>query len=97
MLTETAAGRFGADGGFHIDPWEPVPRALITHAHGDHARYGSDAYICAELCGVLLRRWFGSDVTIESQPYGRSVTLGTTTLSFHPAGHILGSAQIRID
>lgn len=97
MLTETAEGLYCADGGFHIDPWAPVPRALITHAHGDHARYGSDAYLCADPCRPLLRRRFGSDVTIESTPYGRSLTLGTTTVSFHPAGHILGSAQIRIE
>jgi putative mRNA 3-end processing factor len=96
MLTETPDGLYCEAGGFHIDPWGAVPRALITHAHGDHARSGSAAYLCADACAPLLARRFGPDATIESQPYGGSVTLGDTRVSFHPAGHVLGSAQIRV-
>ena len=96
MVTETSAGLWCAEGGFHIDPWGPVDRALITHAHGDHARPGSSAYLCAAPCAGLLRRRFG-DVPIESVEYGRSLTLGSVRVSFHPAGHVLGSAQIRIE
>jgi putative mRNA 3-end processing factor len=84
-------------GGFHIDPWEPVDRALITHAHGDHARAGSAAYLCAAPSAGLLRRRFGVDARIEALDYDRTVTLGDVRVSFHPAGHVLGSAQIRID
>ena len=97
MLTETAAGLYCEAGGFHIDPWQPVAGALITHAHGDHAREGSAAYLCAAACVPLLRRRFGAESVIEGQPYGEPLTLGRTRVSFHPAGHVLGSAQIRIE
>jgi putative mRNA 3-end processing factor len=97
MLTETPAGLYCEAGDFHVDPWGPVPRALITHAHGDHARAGSAAYLCAGACAPLLARRFGSGPVIESVPYGAPVTLGATRVSFHPAGHILGSAQVRIE
>ena len=97
MLTETSSGLWCAAGGFHIDPWEPVERALITHAHGDHARPGNAAYLCSTSCESLLRRRFGSDARIEVAPYGQPLTLGDVRVSFHPAGHVLGSAQIRIE
>jgi len=97
MVSETSSGLWCAAGGFHIDPWDPVARAVITHAHGDHARPGSAAYLCAAPCAGLLRRRFGGDVHIESVEYGRSLTLGGVRISFHPAGHVLGSAQIRIE
>lgn len=96
MLIETAQGLYCPDGDFYIDPWAPVSRALITHAHGDHARVGSAAYLCSEPCLPLLRRRFGTEAAIEPIRYGQSLTLGSTRVSFHPAGHILGSAQIRI-
>ncbi len=97
MLTETSSGLWCAAGSFHIDPWEPVQRALITHAHGDHARAGNEAYLCAAPGEVLLRRRFGAGAAIESVPYGQRVTIGDVRVSFHPAGHVLGSAQIRLE
>lgn len=97
MLTETAAGLYCPAGDFSIDPWAPVARAVITHAHGDHARPGSAAYLCAAPCAPLLARRFGPSALIEPHPYGTSITLGSTRVSFHPAGHILGSAQVRIE
>ncbi len=97
MLTETPAGLVCEAGGFYIDPWQPVERALITHAHGDHARPGCGAYLCAAPSLPLLRRRFGSEAVIESVPYGEPLTLGGVRVSFHPAGHVLGSAQIRIE
>jgi putative mRNA 3-end processing factor len=96
VLTETPSGLFCEAGGFHIDPWGPVERAVITHAHGDHARPGNASYLCAEACAPLLRRRFGPDTRIETLPYGEPVSIGSIGLSFHPAGHVLGSAQIRI-
>ena len=66
MLVETAAGLYCPAGDFHIDPWQPVDRAVITHAHGDHARPGSAAYLCADPSAPLLRRRFGADARIES-------------------------------
>jgi putative mRNA 3-end processing factor len=97
LLTETSSGLWCPAGRFHIDPWEPVERAVITHAHGDHARPGSASYLCASPCEPLLRRRFGADCPIESVPYGQAITLGDVRLSFHPAGHVLGSAQIRLE
>jgi putative mRNA 3-end processing factor len=97
MLTESPDGLFCEAGGFHIDPWGPVRRALITHAHGDHARAGSAAYLCTDASAPLLARRFGPDAIIESVPYGRTVSIGGTRVSFHPAGHVLGSAQIRVE
>jgi putative mRNA 3-end processing factor len=97
MLTETPAGLYCEAGDFFLDPWQSVPRALLTHAHGDHARPGSAAYLCVSDCAPLVRRRFGPEAVVESVPYGQSVTLGRVRVSFHPAGHILGAAQIRID
>src|SRR5215469_1845559 len=84
-------------GGFHIDPWKPVDRAVITHAHPDHARPGSARYLCVRESEPLLRLQFGSECAIESLEYGVPLFIGDVSVSFHPAGHILGSAQIRID
>ncbi|HEX8030515.1 MAG TPA: ligase-associated DNA damage response exonuclease [Vicinamibacterales bacterium] len=97
MLIETPAGLYCPEGDFHVDPWGAVPRAIITHAHGDHARAGSAAYLCSTDCAPLLRRRFGSDAVIEPAPYGRQLTLKDTRVSLHPAGHILGSAQVRVE
>jgi len=97
MLLDTPAGLYCPDGDFYIDPWQGVARAVITHAHGDHARFGSTAYLCADDCAPLLRRRFGAATTIESLPYGASVVMGNVRVSFHPAGHILGSAQVRVE
>ncbi len=97
MLHPTPSGLYCPDGDFYIDPWQPVPRAVITHAHGDHARFGSDAYLCADPCAPLLRRRFGPSAAIEPLPSGRTISLGGTRVSFHPAGHVLGSAQVRIE
>ena len=96
LLTLTSAGLHCAAGGFHIDPWQPVARALITHAHPDHARGGSAAYLGAAEGVSLLRARLPLDATIETIPYGVSMRLGDVDVSFHPAGHVLGSAQIRI-
>jgi putative mRNA 3-end processing factor len=97
MLLETPEGLFCPAGGFHIDPWGPVARAVITHAHGDHARAGNAAYLCATPGAGLLQRRFGGDAVIEHLPYGRQTTIGSVRVSFHPAGHVLGSAQIRLE
>jgi putative mRNA 3-end processing factor len=96
VITETPQGLYCAAGGFHLDPWQPVSRALITHAHGDHARPGSAAYLCAEPCAPLLRHRLPGAV-VEPLPYGETRIVGDVRVSFHPAGHILGSAQIRIE
>jgi putative mRNA 3-end processing factor len=97
MLTVTDQGLYCEEGAFHIDPWRPVERALITHAHSDHARAGSRAYLCANAGVALLRMRLGNEARITGVPYGESFRLNDVTVSFHPAGHVLGSAQIRLE
>ena len=97
MLLETPAGLYCPDGDFYIDPWQGVARAVITHAHGDHARFGSAAYLCSDPCAPLLTRRLGAEAVVESVAYGAPLTLGSVRVSFHPAGHILGSSQVRIE
>jgi len=97
VLVETLEGLYCPAGGFHVDPWGAVERAVITHAHGDHARPGSAGYLCAAQTDLLLRRRFGADARIEAVPYRQVLTLGGVRVSFHPAGHVLGSAQVRVE
>jgi len=97
LLKETAQGLYCPGGDFYVDPWAPVARALITHAHGDHARPGSAAYLSTPETTTILRRRLGAEVTLETAPYGETRRIGGVTVSFHPAGHVLGSAQIRIE
>ena len=95
-LALTPAGLYCADGDFHVDPWQPVERALITHAHADHARGGSRSYLAARDGLPVLRARLPDEATIESLGYGERRRIGSVDVSFHPAGHVLGSAQIRI-
>ncbi|WGF89354.1 ligase-associated DNA damage response exonuclease [Marinivivus vitaminiproducens] len=90
-------GLFCRKGGFHIDPWRPVERAVITHAHSDHARFGSRHYHCADQGVGLMRRRLGEDASIQGHAYREPIDLAGVRVSFHPAGHVLGSAQIRVE
>jgi putative mRNA 3-end processing factor len=89
-------GLYCAAGDFHIDPWRPVPRAVITHAHADHARSGHGRYWAAAPGEGLLRLRLGRELDLNAVPYMEPVRFGSAQVSFHPAGHVLGSAQIRI-
>ena len=97
MLTVTERGLYCAAGDFYIDPWRSVDRALITHAHSDHARPGSRSYLCAEEGTGVLRLRLGAKTCIQGLHYGTTVLLNGVRVSFHPAGHVLGSAQIRLE
>lgn len=97
MLELTDSGLYCAAGDFHVDPWQPVPRAVITHAHGDHARWGSGAYLAAAEGERVLRTRLGPDARIQVLAWGEVVEHNGVRISLHPAGHILGSAQIRIE
>jgi putative mRNA 3-end processing factor len=97
LLEAQASGLYCPAGNFHIDPVLPVDRALITHAHSDHARPGSRAYLTALPGASLLRARIGDEVPIQTEAYGASIRIGEVSVSFHPAGHILGSSQIRIE
>ncbi len=96
MLKLTESGLFCATGNFYIDPWRPVERAVITHAHSDHARSGHRAYLAAAPAEHVLRRRLG-DITLQSVAYGETILLDGVRVSLHPAGHVLGSAQVRIE
>jgi len=97
MLVWTSSGLYCSLGGFHIDPHRPVDLALITHAHSDHARRGSKRYLCADSSRRLVQQRLGGKAVVESIPFGKKIQLGQVRVSFHPAGHILGSAQIRVE
>jgi putative mRNA 3-end processing factor len=97
LLTVTPDGLFCERGGFFIDPWRPVERALLTHAHADHARAGMGSYLAAAPGLPLLRKRLGEGARVETLPYGERARLGEVAVSFHPAGHVLGSAQLRLE
>jgi len=96
MVVVRKEGLYCVPGDFYIDPWRPVPRAVITHAHGDHARVGHGHYLAAAPgIGVLKSRL--GDITVDAMEYGQSVTHNGVKISLHPAGHVLGSAQVRME
>jgi putative mRNA 3-end processing factor len=99
LLTPTAAGLYCEAGGFHIDPPAPVARALITHAHADHARPGHGAVLATAETLDLMRLRFGDDFaqTTQTARYGETISIDGIAVTFHPAGHVLGSAQIAIE
>ncbi|HEV2447363.1 MAG TPA: ligase-associated DNA damage response exonuclease [Candidatus Sulfopaludibacter sp.] len=97
LLEARDAGLYCPAGDFYIDPCVPVDRAVITHAHSDHAVAGSRSYLTASPGVALLLARVGSDAAIQSLPYGEPLRIGDVTLSLHPAGHILGSAQVRLE
>ncbi|MBI3411417.1 MAG: ligase-associated DNA damage response exonuclease [Planctomycetes bacterium] len=97
LLTLTDAGLYCPDGDFFIDPWQPVSRAVITHAHADHARPGSASYLSAQDGVSVLRHRLGPYAQIDALPYGDTQQIIGVRLSLHPAGHILGSAQVRVE
>lgn len=96
LVRPTDAGLFCPAGDFHIDPWKPTSTAIITHAHGDHARHGSDRYVSAAIGLPLLQERLAG-AAIDGLAYGEQRRFGDATVSLHPAGHILGSSQVRIE
>lgn len=96
-LVKTASGLYCPAGGFFIDPIRPVEKAVITHAHSDHARYGSSFYLSTPSSERILRERLGRNINLQTLPFGQRLRMGEVALSFHPAAHVLGSAQIRLD
>lgn len=96
VLQHRPEGIFCPAGGFYIDPWRPVERALITHGHADHARPGHRAYLATPQAAPVLRHRLG-DIQLETLGFGIQQRIGDALVSFHPAGHVPGSAQIRVD
>ncbi|HEV6966711.1 ligase-associated DNA damage response exonuclease [Roseateles sp.] len=97
LVTRRPEGLYCDAGGFYIDPWLPVDRAVVTHAHADHCRPGHGAYLAQRDALGLMRSRLGDDAPLEGLAYGEPRRIGDVTLSLHPAGHVLGSAQVRIE
>ncbi|XLZ70321.1 ligase-associated DNA damage response exonuclease [Massilia sp. SR12] len=96
MVVVRKEGLYCVPGDFYIDPWRPVPRAVITHGHGDHARPGHGHYLCAAPGAGILRARLG-EMTLQTLDYGEHVVHQGVRISLHPAGHVLGSAQVRME
>ncbi|MCU0688759.1 MAG: ligase-associated DNA damage response exonuclease [Phycisphaerales bacterium] len=101
LVITTPAGLYCPAGGFHIDPWAKVEMAVTTHAHTDHARPGSTRYLTSQTGKIVLASRFGPQFAqaghIDGWAYGRRERVGDVYVSLHPAGHVLGSAQVRIE
>lgn len=97
LIVSRPEGLYCPPGDFYIDPWRPVGRAVITHGHGDHARPGSRHYLAAAPGEGILRARLGADIDLQSLPYGETIDHHGVRLSLHPAGHVLGSAQVRLE
>lgn len=97
LVVARPQGLYCPPGDFYIDPWKPVSHALITHAHGDHARVGHGHYLAPEEGRLVLQARLGADIPLQTLPYGQTITHRGVRVSFHPAGHVLGSAQVRLE
>lgn len=97
LLISTPRGLYCPPGDFFIDPWRPVDRAVVTHAHADHLRWGSKSYLVSEEGAGVTRVRLGPKGIVEALPWGASRTIGAVRVSLHPAGHILGAAQVRLE
>jgi len=96
VLTFTDRGIHCEAGDFFVDPWRPVARALLTHGHSDHARAGMGSYLSTDIAAPVIRHRLGP-IRLDTIAYGEVRRIGGATVSFHPAGHVPGSAQIRIE
>ena len=96
MVVARKEGLYCVPGEFYIDPWRPVDRAVITHAHADHARVGHGSYLATEVGARVLRARLG-EISLDTLAYGETVVHNGVTVSLHPAGHVLGSAQVRME
>jgi len=96
LVVQRPEGLYCPPGDFYIDPWRPVERAVITHAHADHARMGNGHYLAAAPAEGVLRARLG-DIALQTLRYGETIEHHGVRLSLHPAGHVLGSAQVRLE
>ncbi|ANN77582.1 ligase-associated DNA damage response exonuclease [Bordetella flabilis] len=96
LIVARPEGLYCPPGDFYIDPWRPVERAVITHAHSDHARGGHRHYLAAAPGAAVLRSRLG-DIALDAVPYGEPRVHNGVRISLHPAGHVLGSAQVRLE
>lgn len=95
LVVARPEGLYCAPGGFYIDPWRPVERAVITHGHADHSRTGHGHYLATADGAGILRARLG-EIHLQTLAYGAEIVHNGVTISLHPAGHVLGSAQVRL-
>lgn len=96
LIEFTDKGLYCRAGGFYIDPWKPVDKAVITHAHSDHARSGSRYYLCHVQCKPLLQMRLGEN-NYQTAEWEEKILINGVQVSLHPAGHMIGSSQIRVE
>ena len=97
MIQFTSKGIYCIPGKFYLDPWQPVDLAIITHGHADHARPGMKKYLCHHFTVGILKSRIGADIQVEGIAYNQTIRINGVKISLHPAGHIIGSAQIRME
>ena len=97
LIIARPEGLYCPPGDFYIDPWRPVDRAVITHGHGDHAHRGNGHYLATRVGAGILKRRLGDDINLDVLEYGETIDHHGVRLSLHPAGHVLGSAQVRLE
>lgn len=97
LLQFTDRGIYCEAGDFYIDPWKPVKRAVITHAHSDHAYRGHDFYLAQRQSIPVMKYRLGEDIQVQSLEYNEQIVHNGVTVSLHPAGHIIGSSQVRVE
>lgn len=97
LIEFSSNGLFCPQGKFYIDPWKPVDYAVITHAHGDHARIGNTNYLSQKESLAVLKLRLGENINIQTLDWSEHININGVKLSFHPAGHIIGSAQVRLE
>ncbi|PTT02087.1 DNA ligase-associated DEXH box helicase [Pedobacter sp. HMWF019] len=97
LIQFTSKGIYCTQGDFYIDPWKPVKLAVTTHGHADHVKWGNQAYLCHELTKSILLQRLGADLQIQTLPYRQQIDINGVKLSFFPAGHVIGSAQVRLE
>jgi putative mRNA 3-end processing factor len=97
LLELTPSGLYCPQADIFIDPWRPVDKAVITHAHSDHARWGMKHYLSHHHSAEVMKLRLGQEISLETMDYGESLDINGVSLSLHPAGHIPGSAQVRLE
>lgn len=97
LISLSEQGLYVEAGDFYIDPWQPVERAVLTHAHADHTYRGSKNYLVSKEGERLFRSRLWNEGNIEPLSYGETRLINGVKVSFHPAGHVLGSSQVRVE
>ncbi|WP_316784022.1 ligase-associated DNA damage response exonuclease [Pedobacter frigiditerrae] len=97
LIKFTNRGIYCKQGNFYIDPWHPVDYAVTTHGHADHVKWGNKNYLCHDLTKPILKQRYGLEDNVQTLPYNKEIDINGVKLSLFPAGHVIGSSQIRLE